>query len=68
MYAFAMTIERLTQLQREYEDTLRDLRFPLSALELHQLQGRREDILGEARTLGDSLSLVDGQWFSKETL
>jgi hypothetical protein len=62
-----MTIERLTQLQGEYDETVKSLRFPMSVEELQKLKGRRESILGEARTLGDSLNLAGGQWFSKNT-
>lgn len=62
-----MTIERLTQLQGEYDETVKSLRFPMSIEELQKLKGRRESILGEARTLGDSLNLAGDQWFSKNT-
>jgi hypothetical protein len=62
-----MTIERLAQLLDEYEGTAKSLKFPLSMEELRQLKGRRETILGEARTLGDNLNLAGRQWFSRET-
>ena len=67
MYAEYMDVERLTQLQGEYEETVKSLRFPMTVEELYQLKCRREAILGEARTLGDSLNLAGDQWFSRET-
>jgi hypothetical protein len=66
MYTHGVTVERLVQLQGEYDETLKRLRFPMSFEELHRLKGRRKAILDEARTLGDGLNLVGDQWFSRE--
>jgi hypothetical protein len=67
MYTDSMNLERLTQLQGEYEETVKSLRFPMTVEEHYQLKFRREAILGKARTLGDSLNLAGDQWFSRET-
>jgi hypothetical protein len=62
-----MTVERLTQLQGEYEEIAKSLRFPMSFEELLQLKRRRETILDEARALGDGLNLVGYWWFNVGT-
>jgi hypothetical protein len=66
MYTHGVTAERLVQLQGEYEETVKRLRFPMSFEELHRLKGRRKAILDEARILGNTLNLVGDQWFSRE--
>lgn len=57
-------MERLSALQREYEEIERNLSFPLD-LEDFQLQiARRKAVLTEALRLSQSLNMSGDHWFN----
>jgi hypothetical protein len=57
-------MERLKNLQHEFEDTTRFIAFPLDFAEFYRLKERREIILREAQALALQLNISGPQWFS----
>jgi hypothetical protein len=57
-------MERLNNLQREYEENAKQLTNPIDLADLQHLKERREIILREARMLAQELEISEPQWFS----
>ena len=60
-----MSTERLNKLQSEYEQTQKDLNFPLSFEDRDQLNEHLKAIVREARSLAQKFSIAVDYWFSK---
>jgi hypothetical protein len=59
-------MERLNNLQREFEENTNQLANPLNFADLEQLRERRKAILREALSLAEELEISGPQWFSIE--
>jgi hypothetical protein len=57
-------MERLSLLQREYDENAVQLANPLDLADLERLKERRQVILREARLLAQELRISEPQWFS----
>jgi hypothetical protein len=57
-------MERLSLLQREYDENAVQLANPLDLADLERLKERRQAILREARLLAQELRISGPQWFS----
>jgi hypothetical protein len=57
-------MERLTHLQREFEETTHNLDFPLSIEERYQMNERINAIRAESKKIASRLQTSDLQWFS----
>jgi hypothetical protein len=57
-------MERLNNLQREFEENAKQLDNPLDFADLEQLKERRKAILREALLLAEELEISGPQWFS----
>jgi hypothetical protein len=59
-------MEHLENLQRLYEQTLRDVYFPLSSEEREQLKELRAAIRAKAKELAAQLSVEEPHWYARE--
>jgi hypothetical protein len=57
-------MERLSLLQREYDENAVLLANPLDLAEFERLKERRQALLREARMLAQSLNILEPQWFT----
>lgn len=57
-------VERLDQLQREYDEIKNNLATPFSYEEYQQFRDRRKAILEEARKLIGSLGISEPRWLA----
>lgn len=58
-------MERLNDLQRQYEEIKKNLIWPFSIEEFVQLRDRRKAICLEARTVAEKLHLPGLFWFNE---
>jgi hypothetical protein len=57
-------MERLSLLQREYDENAVLLANPLDLADFERLKERRQALLREARMLAQSLNILEPQWFT----
>jgi len=57
-------MERLSLLQREYDENAVLLANPLNLADFERLKERRQALLREARMLAQSLNILEPQWFT----
>jgi hypothetical protein len=57
-------MDRLANLQKEYEETMKNLIWPLNLEDHWQLNDRRKAILIEAQELVEALNLPGPHWFN----
>ena len=60
-----MSAERLNKLQHEYEQTRKNLNFPLNIEDRDQLNEHLRAIVREARSLAQTFRIAVDYWFSK---